>query len=172
MTGTGGTGGTGGSNGVGDVLLIPESNVRLEPMDDVRGREVEVRGCGEDGLARSLPTYIDGGGAAGGSGRRFGVRIRTLREVLDAIVCLDVLPDGVGEGARLGVVWVGEDGMGGGDGVVSLGGGGEVGSAVEMPASSSFSNSGRSPLSLFCSDPTTTATAGAAPAGVVDSRTR
>jgi hypothetical protein len=51
MTGTGGTGGIGGSNGVGDVLLIPESNVRLEPMDDVRGRETEVRGSGEDGRA-------------------------------------------------------------------------------------------------------------------------
>jgi hypothetical protein len=41
-TGRTGTGGTGGSNGVGDVLLIPESNVRyvrLEPMDDERGRE-------------------------------------------------------------------------------------------------------------------------------------
>lgn len=41
-TGRTGTGGTGGSNGVGDVLLIPESNVRyvrLEFMDDERGRE-------------------------------------------------------------------------------------------------------------------------------------
>lgn len=99
-----------------------------------------------------------------------GVRIRTLREVLDATVCLDVLPDGVGEDARLGVVWVG-DGMGGGDGVVSLGGGGEIGLAVDMPASSSFSDSGRSPLSLFRSDPTAPATAAAAPAGVVASRT-
>jgi len=138
---------------VGDVLLIPESNVRLEPTDDVRGSD-----SGEDGRAWSLPIY--GNGADGGSGRRLGVRIRTLREGLGAAVCLDVLPDGVGEGARLGVVRVGEN-MGAGDGVVSLGGGGggEIGS-VDMPASSSFSNSCRSPLSLFRPDPT-----GAAPAG-------
>lgn len=51
MTGTGGTGGTGGSNGVGEVLLIPESNVRLEPTDDVRGRDMDVRASGEDGRA-------------------------------------------------------------------------------------------------------------------------
>lgn len=44
-----GTGGTGGSNGVGDVLLMPDSCVRLEPIDDVRGRETELRGAGEDG---------------------------------------------------------------------------------------------------------------------------
>ena len=162
MTGTGGTGGTGGSNGVGDVLLIPESNVRLEPMDDVRGSD-----SGEDGRPWSLPTTY-GGGAAGGSGRRLGVRIRTLREGLGAAVCLDVLPDGVGEGARLGVVRVGEVGMGGGDGVVCLGGGGEIGSAVDMPASSSFSNSGRSPLSLFRSGPGPAAPGGGS---VVASRT-
>lgn len=151
MAGTGGTGGTGGSNGVGDVLLIPESNVRLEPTDDVRGREMEVRDSGEDGRAWSMPTY--GSGADGGSGRRLGVRIRTLREGLGAAGCLDVLPDGVGEGARLGVVRVGE-GMGGGDGVGCLGGGDDgIGSVVDMPASGSFSNSGRSPLSLFRSDP-------------------
>jgi hypothetical protein len=142
---------------VGDVLLIPESNVRLEPTDDVRGREMELRGSGDDGRAWSMPTY--GGGADGGSGRRLGVRIRTLREGLGAAVCLDVLPDGVGEGARLGVVRVGE-GMGGGDGVVCLGGG--IGSAVDMPASGSFSNSGRSPLSLFRSDPAAAAAVGSA----------
>lgn len=147
---------------MGDVLLIPESNVRLEPMDDVRGSD-----SGEDGRAWSPPTYAGGGGADGGSGRRLGVRIRTLREGLGAlaVVCLDVLPDGVGEGARLGVVRVGEEGKGGGDGVASLGGG-EIGSVVDMPASASFSNSGRSPLSLFRSDP-----AAAAPAGGVASRT-
>jgi hypothetical protein len=165
MTGTGGTGGTGGSNGVGDVLLIPESNVRLEPMD-VRGSD-----SGEDGRPWSLPTTY-GGGAEGGSGRRLGVRIRTLREGLGAAACLDVLADGVGEGARLGVVRVGEEGMGGGDGVVCLGGGddGEIGSAVDMPmpASRSFSNSGRSPLSLFRPGSTTAAPGGGS---VVASRT-
>jgi hypothetical protein len=147
---------------VGDVLLIPESNVRLEPMD-VRGSD-----SGEDGRAWSLPTYDGGGDTDGGSGRRLGVRIRTLREGLGALAVgsLDVLPDGVGEGARLGVVRVGEEGMGGGDGVASLGGG-EIGSAVDMPASASFSNSARSPLSLFRSDPA----APAAPAGGVASRT-
>lgn len=143
---------------MGDVLLIPESNVRLEPMDDVRGRETEVRGSGEGGRASLLPTYT--GSADGGSGRRLGVRIRTLREGLGAAVCLDVLPDGVGEGARLRVVRVGEVGMGGGDdGVVCLGGG-EIGS-VDLPASNSFSNSGRTLLSLARPN-----SGAAAPAGV------
>jgi len=143
------------------VLLIPpESCVRLDPTDDVRGREVEVRGSGEDGGAWSLLIYD--GGTDGGSGRRLGVRIRTLREGLDGAACLDVLPDGVGEGARLGVV---REDMGGGDGEVCLGGGGI--DTVDMPASPSrtfsFSNIGRSPLSLFRSGPTNTTTA--APAG-------
>jgi hypothetical protein len=98
-----------------------------------------------------MPTYA--GGTGGGSGRRLGVRIRTLREGLGAAVCLDVLPDGVGEGARLGGVWVEEEGMGGGDGEVSLGGGGGGGiGSDDLPAS------GCSPLSLFRSGP-------AAPAG-------
>ena len=158
-----GTGGTGGSKGVGDVLLIPpESCVRLDPTDGVRGREAEDRGSGEDGGAWSLLIYD--GGTDGGSGRRLGVRIRTLREGLNGAVCLDVLPDGVGEDARLGLVRVGED-MGGGDGDVCLGGGGI--DTVDMPASPShtfsFSNIGRSPLSLFRSGPTNTTTA--APAG-------
>jgi hypothetical protein len=48
--------------------------------------------------------------------------------------------------------------MGGGDGVVSLGGG-RIDGSVHFPASGSFSNDGRTPLSLFRSDPT------AAPAG-------
>ena len=97
-----GTGGTGGSNGVGDVLLMPESCVRLEPMDDVRGRETELRGSGEVGRLWSLSTYAGGTGA---SGRRLGVRMRTLREGLTAaVVCLDVLADGVGEGVRIGEV--------------------------------------------------------------------
>ena len=96
-----------------------------------------------------MPTYA--GGKGGGSGRRLGVRIRTLREGLGAAVCLDVLPEGVGEAARLGRVWVEEEGMGGGDGDVFLGGGGGIGSD-NLPAS------GRSTLSLFRSGP-------AAPAG-------
>ena len=147
---------------MGEVLLY----VRPEFMDDVRGRvdgaSTEGRGSGEDGRAWSLATY---GGADGGSGRRLGVRIRTLREGLGAAVCLDVLPDGVGECARSKEVRV-EESMGGGDGVVSLGGGGIDGSVDDWPASGSFSKGGRSPLSLFRSDPTTTT---AAPAGA-DSR--
>jgi hypothetical protein len=100
-----------------------------------------------------MPTYA--GGRDGGSGRRLGVRIRTLREGLGAAGCLDVLPDGVGEGARLGGVWVEEEGMGGGDGEVSLGGGGGGGGGIgsdDLPAS------GCSPLSLIRSG-------SAAPAG-------
>ena len=58
---------------------------------------------------------------------------------------------------------MGED-TGGGDGVVSLGGGGIVDS-VDLPASGSFSNSGRSPLSLFRSDTI------AAPAGTASRAT-
>ena len=163
ITGRGGTG-SGGSKGVGDVLLIPESYVRLEPMDDERGREggasTEGRGSGEDGRAWSLPTYTCG--RDGGSGRRLGVRIRTLREGLGEAVCLDVLPDGVGEDARWGEVWVGD--IGGGGGVVCLRGGDEgIDGSVDMPASASgtSSNSDRSPLSLFrCG--TTAAPAGTA----------
>ena len=160
MEGTGGIGGTGGSSGVGDVLLTPESKVRLEPMDGVRAGDVEVRGTlnvGEDGRVCSLPmpTYA---GAGGGSGRRLGVRIRTLREGLDADVCLDVLPDGVGEGARLGVVRVGGGADGGGDGEACLGGG--IGSVdLSASGSSSSSNNGRSPLSLCRTSPAPTGTA-------------
>jgi hypothetical protein len=162
VTGRTGTGGSGGSNGVGDVLLIPESYVRyvrLEPMDDERGREgsKDGRGSGEDGRACSLATY-SGVLAAGGSGRRLGVRIRTLREGLGDAVSLDSLPDGVGEGARMGLGWVEEEGMGGGDGVLCLGGG-EIDGSVDSPVSGSLSNDGRSPFSLFRSGPT------AAPAG-------
>lgn len=99
-----------------------------------------------------MPTYA--GGIDGGSGRRLGVRIRTLREGLGAAVCLDVLPDGVGEDARSGGVWVEEEGMGGGDGEVSLGSGGGSGiGSDDLPASGCCS-----PLSLFRSGP-------AAPAG-------
>jgi hypothetical protein len=82
-----------------------------------------------------------------------GVRIRTLRE-----------GRGVGEESRFGEVWVEEEGMGGGDGVLSLGGGGgggETDGSVDMRASGTVSNDGRTPLSLFRSDPP----AGAAPAG-------
>jgi len=160
---TAGTCGTGaaGSNGT------PESSVRLEPMDDVRGREAELRGSGEDGRARSL-SYAYAGGTNGGSGRRLGVRIRTLREGLAAAVSLDVLPDGVGEGACLGEVRVGDNNMGGGDGVVCLGGGSVV-DFVDWPASGSFfSNSGRSPpspVSLFRTGP-------AAPAGAASRTTK
>lgn len=121
------------------MLLKPESYVRLEPMDDVRGGEVEVRGIlavGEDGR-------IYAGGTDGGSGRRLGVRMRTLREDLGAVVCLDVLPEGEGEGGRLGVVRVGD--IGGGDGVERLGGGIE---SVDLGPAASSSNSGRSPFSL------------------------
>ena len=88
------------------------------------------------------------------------MRIRTLRE-----------GRGVGEESRLGEVWVEEEGTGGGDGVLSLGGGdggggggggGETDGSVDMRASSTFSNDGRTPLSLFRSDPPAAA---AAPAG-------
>lgn len=69
---------------------------------------MEVRlGVGEDGLERSLP-----GGMDGGSGRRLGVRMRTLRDGLDMRLDasregegggdLEVLPEGVGDDGRLG----------------------------------------------------------------------
>ena len=70
------------------------------------GREEDepgALGVGEGGLELewSLPTNM-----GGGSGRRLGVRMRTLREGLgaDVDVLLDVLRDGVGEGARLEVL--------------------------------------------------------------------
>jgi len=57
-------------------------------MDGVRGEEIEVRlAAGDDCLMWSLP--MDGG-----SGRRLGVRMRTLRDGLD--IRLDVSREGVG----------------------------------------------------------------------------
>jgi hypothetical protein len=105
------------------------------------GAEVDVRlGVGEDGLVRSLTTGMDGG-----SGRRLGVFMRTLRDGLDIRLDesreveggedgrLEVLPEGVGDDVRLG----------------------GIDSAVDFTSSSSGR---RSSLSLFRSGPSAAST--------------
>ena len=93
-------------------MLLGVSCARLELTDGVREWEEEASvrdplGVGED----DLPT--NPGGIDGGSGRRLGVRMRTLRDGLGGDVGSDVLRDGVGDGARLGVLRE-DDGVGDG----------------------------------------------------------
>jgi hypothetical protein len=108
--------------------------------------ETEVRdllGVEDDGRVECPCALRTGtGGAAGGSGRRLGVRMRMLREGLDDDGLSDAAREGVGECERPDRL---RDAVGEGARAGGCGGGGDVASA------SSSSSGGCSAPSLFCS---------------------